>query len=64
MADDRHHRTDLLVDPLRNPFRIPLLLSTGIILGLARFHRGSTTTSIVAHMTNNLPAAVVLILGS
>lgn len=46
------------------PIRIPLLLSTGIILGLARFHRGSTTTSIVAHMTNNLPAAVVLILGS
>lgn len=43
------------------PIRIPLLLATGIILGIARYHRGSTTTSIVAHMTNNLPAAAVLL---
>lgn len=42
------------------PIRIPLLLSTGIVLGIARYHRGSTTTSIVAHMTNNIPAAVAL----
>lgn len=43
------------------PIRIPLLLSTGIVLGIARYHRRSTTVSIVAHMTNNIPAAVALV---
>jgi len=44
------------------PIRIPLLFSTGLILGFARYYRGSTTTAIVAHMTNNLPAAAFLVL--
>ncbi len=43
------------------PIRVPLLLSTGIILGIARWHRRSTTVPIVAHMVNNLPAAIVLV---
>jgi membrane protease YdiL (CAAX protease family) len=43
------------------PIRIPLLLSTGIVLGVARYHRRSTTVSIFAHMTNNIPAAVALV---
>ena len=43
------------------PIRVPLLLWTGLVLGLARFHRGSTTVSTVAHMSVNLPAAVALI---
>lgn len=46
------------------PIRIPLLLSTGLILGWARYHRGSTTVSIIAHMTNNIPAAIALVLMS
>lgn len=44
------------------PVRIPLLLGTGLILGIARYHRQSTTVPIVAHMVNNLPAAIVLAL--
>ena len=44
------------------PVRIPLLLGTGLILGLARYHRQSTTVPIIAHMVNNLPAAFVLVL--
>ena len=44
------------------PVRIPLLLGTGLILGIARYHRQSTTVPIVAHMVNNLPAAFVLAL--
>ncbi len=43
------------------PIRFPLLLSTGLILGFARYQRRSTTTSIVAHMTNNIPAAIALV---
>lgn len=43
------------------PIRIPLLLSTGLILGVARWHRRSTTVPILAHMVNNLPAALVLV---
>lgn len=43
------------------PIRLPLLLSTGIILGLARYHRGSTTVAIIAHMVNNIPAAIGLV---
>lgn len=40
------------------PIRFPLLFAIGLILGLARVHRNNTTTSIVAHMVNNLPGAV------
>ena len=43
------------------PIRVPLLLSTGIILGIARYHRGSTTVPIIAHMVNNVPAAIALV---
>lgn len=43
------------------PIRIPLLLSTGLILGFARYHRGSTTVPIIAHMVNNVPAAIALV---
>ena len=43
------------------PIRVPLLLWTGLILGLARFHRGSTTVSTIAHMSVNLPAAFALV---
>jgi membrane protease YdiL (CAAX protease family) len=42
--------------------RILLLLGVGIVLGLARWHTGSLTTSIVAHMCNNLPGALFLLL--
>lgn len=45
------------------PVRIPLLLGTGLILGIARYHRQSTTVPIIAHMVNNIPAAVVLAIG-
>lgn len=43
------------------PIRAPLLLWTGLVLGLARFHRGSTTVATIAHMSVNLPAAFALI---
>ncbi|MDQ1250169.1 MAG: protease family protein [Actinomycetota bacterium] len=46
------------------PIRIPLLLSTGIVLGIARYHRRSTTVPIIAHMVNNVPAAIALVLMS
>lgn len=46
------------------PIRIPLLLSTGIVLGFARYHRRSTTVPIIAHMVNNVPAAIALVLMS
>jgi len=40
------------------PIRFVLLFAIGLILGWARVHRNNTTTSIVAHMINNLPGAV------
>jgi membrane protease YdiL (CAAX protease family) len=43
------------------PIRFPLLLSTGIILGISRWHTRSTTVPILAHMVNNIPAAIVLV---
>lgn len=42
--------------------RIALLFGIGIVLGLARWHTGSTTTAIVAHMCNNIPGAAFLLL--
>ncbi len=44
------------------PVRFALLFGIGIVLGLARWHTGSTTTSIVAHMCNNIPGALFLLL--
>ena len=35
-----------------------VLFAIGLILGWARVHRNNTTTSIVAHMTNNMPGAI------
>lgn len=43
------------------PVRVGVLFAIGLVLGFARYYRGNTTTAIVAHMTNNLPAAVVLL---
>lgn len=43
------------------PVRIGVLFAIGLVLGFARYYRGNTTTAIVAHMTNNLPAALVLL---
>ncbi|MGV1036742.1 MAG: CPBP family intramembrane glutamic endopeptidase [Candidatus Nanopelagicales bacterium] len=44
------------------PVRILVLTGIGLVLGLARWHTGSTTTAIVAHMINNLPGAIGLLL--
>ena len=41
-----------------DPLRFALLFAIGLILGWARVHRNNTTTSIVAHMTNNMPGAI------
>ena len=38
-----------------------LLLGIGLVLGFARWHTGSVTTTIVAHMMNNLPGALFLL---
>ena len=40
------------------PIRFLLLFAIGLILGFARVHRNNTTTTIIAHMTNNLPGAI------
>ena len=42
------------------PVRMVLLLGIGLVLGFARWHTGSVTTTIVAHMVNNLPGAIYL----
>jgi len=42
--------------------RFALLFGIGMVLGLARWHTGSTTTAIVAHMCNNIPGALFLLL--
>ena len=43
------------------PVRMILLLGIGLVLGFARWHTGSVTTTIVAHMMNNLPGALFLL---
>lgn len=43
------------------PVRFILLLGIGLVLGFARWRTGSTTTTIVAHMVNNLPGALYLL---
>lgn len=45
------------------PVRFFLLFGVGVVLGCARWHTGSITTSIVAHATNNLPGALFLLFG-
>lgn len=44
------------------PVRFPLLFAIGIVLGLARWHTGSVTTTIVAHMVNNSIGGLGLLL--
>lgn len=44
------------------PKRIMLLFGVGVVFGLARWHSKSLTTSIVAHMCNNLPGAIGIVL--
>ncbi|MEZ5186686.1 MAG: type II CAAX endopeptidase family protein [Candidatus Nanopelagicales bacterium] len=44
------------------PIRFMLLFAIGLILGWARIHRNNTSTSIVAHMTNNIPGAIAILL--
>lgn len=46
------------------PKRFLLLAGIGIVLACARWHTGSTITSMVAHMTNNSLSVVGLITGS
>lgn len=44
------------------PTRILLLTGIGLVLGFARWHTGSITTTFVAHVINNAPGAVALLL--
>jgi membrane protease YdiL (CAAX protease family) len=43
------------------PARLPVLLVLGGWLGVVRAYTGSTTASIVAHMTVNIPGAVLIL---
>lgn len=43
------------------PERFPLLLSSGIVLGVVRAWTGSTGAAVVAHVVNNVPAAFGLV---
>ena len=42
--------------------RFPLLFGIGLVFGLARWHTGSVTTTIVAHMVNNSLGGIGLLL--
>ena len=44
------------------PKRILLLFGVGCVFGLARWQSKSLTTSVVAHMCNNLPGAIGILL--
>lgn len=44
------------------PLRTPALLGQGIAIGAARMITGRVGASVVAHATNNLPPALVLVL--
>lgn len=44
------------------PVRFPLLFGIGLVLGLARWHTGSVTTAIVAHMVNNAVGGIGLLM--
>ncbi len=43
------------------PIRFPVLLVIGLVLGFVRARTNSTGASMVAHMTNNLPGAIALL---
>ena len=45
------------------PVRAPILLASGLVLGLLRWRTRSLGAPIVAHTVNNLPGAAVLLLG-
>jgi uncharacterized protein len=43
------------------PTRFPVLFVIGLVLGWVRAHTGSTRASMAAHMANNLPGAIALL---
>ena len=45
------------------PVRIPILLASGLVLGVLRWRTRSLGAPIVAHAINNLPGAAFLLLG-
>lgn len=45
------------------PVRIPILLASGLVLGILRWRTRSLGAPIVAHAINNLPGAAFLLLG-
>jgi len=45
------------------PIRIPILLASGLVLGLLRWRTRGLGAPIVAHAVNNLPGAAFLLLG-
>ena len=45
------------------PVRAPILLASGLVLGLLRWRTRSLGAPIVAHAVNNLPGAAFLLLG-
>ena len=45
------------------PIRIPILLASGLILGVLRWQTRGLGAPIVAHAVNNLPGAAVLLVG-
>lgn len=45
------------------PVRFFVLLPVGILYGWVRWRTGSTGAAIIAHMVNNTPAAIVLVVG-
>lgn len=46
------------------PARLAILVALGVVLGEVRRRTGSTSAAIVTHVMNNVPAAVVLLIGS
>jgi membrane protease YdiL (CAAX protease family) len=45
------------------PARLVILVALGLVLGEVRRRTGSTAAAIVTHVMNNIPAAVVLLVG-
>lgn len=43
------------------PDRLPLLLASGVVLGVVRARTGSTGAAVVAHVVNNVPAGIGLV---
>ena len=45
------------------PIRIPILLASGLILGVLRWQTRGLGAPIVAHAVNNMPGAAFLLVG-